>query len=104
MWVLKSEIQDFNQANLMVTNPSVHGWVTGMEIQFLLILTTLFTDGRNGFLVEPENPAQLAERILFVLSDDVLRKKMSARNMAWAEQHTWGKVVDMLEGAYSEVV
>ena len=67
-------------------------------------LSEIVTDGRNGFLVEPENPAQLAERILFVLSDDVLRKKMSASNMAWAEQHTWEKVVDMLDGAYSGVV
>jgi glycosyltransferase involved in cell wall biosynthesis len=67
-------------------------------------LSEIVTDGRNGFLVEPENPAQLAERIQFLLSDDVLRKKISARNLAWVEQHTWEKVVDMLEGAYSEVV
>ncbi|OGW69006.1 MAG: hypothetical protein A2036_00535 [Omnitrophica bacterium GWA2_50_21] len=39
----------------------------------------LLTDGREGFLVPPENPEALAEKIALLLSGRDLRKKMSAQ-------------------------
>ena len=66
-------------------------------------LSEIVSDGQNGFLVEPENPAQLAEKILLTLNSDVLREELSANNRTWAEQHTWEKVVERLEEVYSEV-
>lgn len=43
----------------------------------------LFTDGRKGFLVPPDNPEALAEKIALLLSDHGLRKKMSAAGRAF---------------------
>lgn len=36
----------------------------------------LITDGGNGFLVQPRSSSQIAERIVKILSDDDLRKRM----------------------------
>ncbi len=38
-------------------------------------------DGQNGFLVEPRNPQQLADRILALLLDDALRNRMGQDGM-----------------------
>jgi glycosyltransferase involved in cell wall biosynthesis len=39
----------------------------------------IIDDGEDGLLVEPDNPDQLAEAILRLLSDASLRERMSAR-------------------------
>lgn len=67
-------------------------------------MSEIVADGRNGFLVVPRNPTQLAEKILLTLSSDVLQEKMSANNKAWAKLHTWEKVVERLEEVYSKVI
>ncbi len=36
----------------------------------------IIEDGKNGFLVEPANPAQIAEKLLLLLGNDGLRKEM----------------------------
>jgi glycosyltransferase involved in cell wall biosynthesis len=40
-------------------------------------ITDIVQDGKNGFLVEPEDPAALAGKIAVLIEDDRLRKKMS---------------------------
>ena len=40
-------------------------------------ITDIVQDGKNGFLVEPENPGALAHKITALIEDDRLRQKMS---------------------------
>ena len=61
-------------------------------------------DGENGFLVEPRNPGQIAERILLLLKDDQLREKMARSNREKAKRYSWENVVERLERVYLEVL
>ena len=67
-------------------------------------LSEIIADGRNGFIVTPRNPTELAKKILLTLRSDVLRGEISTNNRAWAKLHTWEKVVGRLMEAYSKVV
>jgi glycosyltransferase involved in cell wall biosynthesis len=66
-------------------------------------LPEIVTEGENGFLVEPKNPQQLAEKILLILKNDELRLKMSLNNREKAKQYRWESVVDKLEKIYFEI-
>jgi glycosyltransferase involved in cell wall biosynthesis len=54
----------------------------------------------NGFLVEPKNPAQIAEKVLLLLNDAQLRARMSKTNEETAHTYSWNPVVDRLEDLY----
>jgi glycosyltransferase involved in cell wall biosynthesis len=43
-------------------------------------------DGRTGFLVRPEDPADLAEKLRCLLSDDALREQMAANAFEYAHR------------------
>ncbi len=49
-------------------------------------------DGETGFLVDPEDPANIAEKILLLMSDRNLLASLSTRARAHAEDSTWAKV------------
>ena len=66
-------------------------------------LPDIVEDGVNGFLVEPRNPDQLAEKIIFLLNDDKLRLKMSRANLEKAKKYDWSCVVEQLEEVYRSV-
>ena len=63
-------------------------------------LPEIVKDGENGFVVEPQNSAQLAEKISLILSDKELRRKISANNKRRARQYSWETVVEKLEKIY----
>lgn len=67
-------------------------------------LPEIIEDGENGFLVEPKNPEQIAERVLLLLEDDTLRGKISRSNKERAKQYSWESVVGRLEQIYSHVL
>ena len=53
-------------------------------------ITDIVQDGKNGFLVEPENPAELAHRIAVLIEDERLRKEMSEYGRRFvANNFTW---------------
>jgi glycosyltransferase involved in cell wall biosynthesis len=60
----------------------------------------LVTPGETGFLFEPTDAAELAERIERLLNDDALRERMRSRALAWARDHTVEAHVDELVRAY----
>jgi len=66
-------------------------------------LPEIVHDGENGFLVEPKNPAELAERILLLLQDDELRGRIAQNNKQRAKDYTWEKVIDRLEEVYEKI-
>ena len=61
-------------------------------------------EGRTGLLVEPQNPAALAQAITALLADPARRAAMSAAAPAWAAQFAWSAVADRVEQAYRAAV
>jgi glycosyltransferase involved in cell wall biosynthesis len=56
-------------------------------------LPEIITDGENGYLVEPERPAQLAEKIISLLENGEARKRFGANNIRKSEKYKWDVIV-----------
>lgn len=67
-------------------------------------LAEIIKDGENGFLVEPENPEQIALKVLLLLEDDDLREKISGNNKERVKDYTFEKVIASIEQVYQKVV
>jgi glycosyltransferase involved in cell wall biosynthesis len=63
-------------------------------------LPEVVKDGENGFLVEPKNPEQIAEKALLILEDDELRERISRNNKEEVREYSWESVVERLEEIY----
>lgn len=46
-------------------------------------------DGVTGFLVQPENPLEAADRLALLLTDDTRWQSMHRATPAWVQQFTW---------------
>lgn len=66
-------------------------------------LPEIVKDSENGFLVEPQNPGQIADKVLLVLNDDDLRERMAKNNWQRAKQYSWQNVAKSLEEIYCRV-
>ena len=66
-------------------------------------LPEIVINGENGFLVEPKNPEALAEKILFILSDNDLKARISMNNQMKAEIYSWDIVVKNLISIYESL-
>jgi glycosyltransferase involved in cell wall biosynthesis len=63
------------------------------------------TDGRNGYLVEPRNPAALAERIGWVLADPDAATRLGEAGRARAlSEFTVEKMSDAIESVYADAL
>lgn len=61
-------------------------------------------EGRTGLLVPPKDPAALAEKISFLLSNPDIIRKMGQHSLARVNAlFTWKKVANMLSSIYDEV-
>jgi phosphatidylinositol alpha-mannosyltransferase len=65
---------------------------------------TVLNDGREGFLVTKEQPLRLAEKIIELLRDTELRKRLGNQGIQTASQYSWPKVTDRIEAYYHEVL
>ena len=63
-------------------------------------LPEIIKDGENGFLVEPKNPEQIAEKVLLLLEDGELRERISNNNREEVKKYSWKSVVEKLEKVY----
>jgi len=61
-------------------------------------------DRENGFLVEPESPNQIAEKILYLLSNDNVRKTISQNNIKESNKYSWENIIEKIEKIYSGVL
>ncbi len=52
--------------------------------------------GRNGFLIDPDEPESLTERIGSLIKDENLRKEMGEKGVKWASSHSWDEVAMQL--------
>jgi glycosyltransferase involved in cell wall biosynthesis len=58
----------------------------------------------NGYLVETENPQEIAEALLKLLQDEQLRKYISGNSRKKAEKYRWDKVAATLEEIYQNIL
>lgn len=66
---------------------------------------TMVDDEVNGFLVEPENINELAEKIIDLLGNEYIRIKFGAEIRKQAEEKfSWDRIVQKLEKIYVDVV
>lgn len=57
-------------------------------------------DGESGFLVSPDNPLELAEKILLVLQDPSVYNKFSQGGQNWAKSMLWAEIVKRYQEVY----
>ena len=58
-------------------------------------------EGKDGLLVTPSNPEELAEAIILLLNDRELRQRMGEAGRAKAlANFTWDRVTDRVETVY----
>ncbi len=67
-------------------------------------MSELISDGKDGLLVRPGDPAQLAERIISLLGDRRLRKRLGARARAKTEERFSSEVMARKTREYYEKV
>ncbi|WP_131737855.1 glycosyltransferase family 4 protein [Actinomadura roseirufa] len=63
----------------------------------------LVTDGHDGFLVPPEEPAALAEALIRLIDDEELRLRMAANARESASRHGIADIADAWESMLAEV-
>ena len=67
-------------------------------------LAHLVKDGRTGYRIPARDPAALADRILRLLTDEGLRRRIGQRATCWAESYAWKYIADKIESVYDELV
>ncbi len=67
-------------------------------------LTEIVRDAENGFLVEPKNPEQMAEKVSLLLNNDDLRQRISRNNKEKVKEYSWGSAVSKLERLYQSLL
>ena len=58
------------------------------------------SDGRNGFLVDYNNPTLLADKISSLIGDEKLCKELGNYGRIFSKQFSWSSLVDQLESEY----
>jgi len=61
-------------------------------------------DGYNGLLVDPFDSQALASRIVQVLKDNMLRKRLQKDGRKFAESYSWTNVAKQVEQFYLELI
>ena len=56
-----------------------------------MALPELVHDGENGFLFPEDNSQALADRLVAILTDESLKKRMGERSLAIIEKHEIGR-------------
>jgi glycosyltransferase involved in cell wall biosynthesis len=66
--------------------------------------TEIFSDGEDGILIEPGNPALLAQKISVLLNDPELRSRMGQKaNEAVISRFNISDTIHNIENAYKEM-
>jgi D-inositol-3-phosphate glycosyltransferase len=63
-------------------------------------LAFLVRHGRTGYRVPARDPGALATRIMQLLTDEGLRRRIGQRAACWAESYAWPRIADRIEVLY----
>jgi glycosyltransferase involved in cell wall biosynthesis len=61
-------------------------------------------DGKNGFLIKPKDPVQIAEKVLLILNNRELKQKFLNNNKEEVEKYSLDNVVEKLEKIYINIL
>ncbi len=61
-------------------------------------------DGKTGFLYEYGNIAELAEKLMMILTDDNKRKYLEKNGLEWAEKFNWDSAAKKFESLIIKIV
>lgn len=89
IFILPSTIEGFGMVFLEAMNyglPVIGSNVGGIP--------EIIDDGKNGFLVDPENPKEIAEKIRIIFEDEALRNKISENAYKRVGDFPLSKMVD----------
>jgi D-inositol-3-phosphate glycosyltransferase len=66
-------------------------------------LAFLVRHERTGYRVPARDPDALAVRIMQLLTDEGLRRRIGQRAACWAESYAWSRIADRIEALYGEL-
>ncbi len=66
-------------------------------------LAYLVRHGQTGYRVPARNEKELAAKIVRLLTDEGLRRRMGERAACWAERFAWPRIADQIQEVYAEV-
>jgi glycosyltransferase involved in cell wall biosynthesis len=61
-------------------------------------------DGENGLLIEPKNSSAIADAIIRLLSDPVLRKRLSEKGLETSRKFEWSGITEKIDGIYDKII
>lgn len=64
----------------------------------------IIDDGLNGFLVEPKNPEDIAEKVIYLFQNEHIWQKISLNCRKKAGDYSWNSVVESLIEIYEDIV
>jgi len=67
-------------------------------------LAFLVRHGRTGYRVPARAPEALADKIVRLLTDEGLRRRIGQRAACWAESYAWPRIADQIEELYRAVI
>jgi len=105
-YMVASDILALSSLSEGLPNVILEAMASGLPIVATRVggIQDIVKDGENGFLVDPENPEQIAEKINLFLEDDKLREKISKNNKQKAKEYSWESVIERLEKIYFRVI
>ncbi len=69
-----------------------------------IALPNLIKDGMNGFLFEPGNEEDLADKITRILADKTLRQHMAQESKKLVQEHNMPNVITKMEKVYEKLL
>ncbi len=106
--------ENMNQADIFVLPSLSEGFpvvlleamATGLPIIATNVrgIPDIVENGVNGYLVNIKNPSEIADRIIMLIQDNIMRKEISVNNRVKAELFAWDKVAKMIEEEYQLAV
>lgn len=67
-------------------------------------LPYLIKNGKNGYLFEPDDPADLGPKLQLILGDPVLQKNMSRESLTLIKEHNINNIILKMESIYTDLI
>lgn len=105
-WLCKNDIFVLPSNSEGVPNVLLEAMAVGLPIIATNVggIPDIIINKRNGYLVEPESPQEIAEKIQYLISNPQMRKIISKNNKIDIQKYSWNNIVQTLEGIYSTII